>query len=186
MTDNRKISEKTTVLNEREMDMIVTRMAHEILEKNPDIDDIVLVGIVTRGVPLAKRMAKKIKKAVDVKVPVGEIDPTLYRDDVDQSAVFKEAMKSRIPSDITGKTIVLVDDVMYHGRTARAAMGALIRYGRPDVIQLAALIDRGHRKLPIHPDFVGRTIPTSSKEIVKVRLREIDNTDKVVIFKTEE
>jgi pyrimidine operon attenuation protein/uracil phosphoribosyltransferase len=142
-----------------------------------------LLGIRTRGVPLARRLASKIQEFEGVKIPTGTLDITLYRDDLTLVSTRPIVHKTEIPSDITGKTVVLVDDVLYTGRTVRAALDALVDFGRPSCIQLAVMIDRGHRELPIRADFVGKNVPTSRSEIILVRLSEIDHDERVIIGK---
>lgn len=161
----------------------LTRIAHEIIEKNKGIEDSVLVGVKTRGIFLAQRLAEKIKQIENQEIPVGELDITLYRDDLthkseDQQPILKG---SQLPVNITGKKVILVDDVLYTGRTVRAGLDALIDHGRPEVIQLAVLVDRGHRELPIRPDFVGKNVPTSKEELIAVHLQEVDEMDQVQI-----
>jgi len=164
------------------MNRALTRISHEILEKNKGGEDLVLVGIKTRGVPLAERIQEKIKQIEQITVPIGKLDITLYRDDLEQIAPDPELISTNIEVDITDKTIVLIDDVLYTGRTVRAAMDAVMDAGRPAQIQLAALIDRGHRELPIRADYVGKNIPTSEKELIVVHLLEEDNEDEVSIY----
>jgi pyrimidine operon attenuation protein/uracil phosphoribosyltransferase len=159
----------------------LTRIAHEILEKNRGTEHLALVGIHTRGVPLSQRLAAVIERVEGVKLPCGEIDITLYRDDVGRSRMRPEVRGTNIPFSVDDLRIVLVDDVLYTGRTVRAAMDALIDFGRPRSIQLAVLVDRGHRELPIRADYVGKNLPTARDEHVYVRLFERDGTDEVVI-----
>lgn len=178
------MKKKATVLDAPAMNRALTRMAHEILEKNKGADDLILVGIKTRGVPLAKRLQQKIKQIENITVPTGELDITLYRDDLEKvtSTDEPELKSSSINVDVSGKLVVLVDDVLYTGRTVRAAMDAVIDLGRPSQIQLGVLIDRGHRELPIRADYVGKNIPTSEKEIIVVQLDEVDEDDHVSIY----
>ncbi|MBV9120578.1 MAG: bifunctional pyr operon transcriptional regulator/uracil phosphoribosyltransferase PyrR [Chloroflexi bacterium] len=157
----------------------LTRVAHEIIERNKGVRNLVLVGMRTRGIPLARRLADKLDELEGVQVPVGELDITLYRDDIGLRAMQPLVGSTAIPVDVSGKVIVLVDDVLFTGRSVRAALDALIDYGRPRAIQLAVLVDRGHRELPIRPDYVGKNVPTSLSEDVAVRLREIDGVDAV-------
>lgn len=164
----------------------LTRIAHEIVEKNKGMDNVVLVGIRTRGVPIAERIAAQIEEIEGAKPPVGILDITLYRDDLSTLSYQPIVHPTDLPVDITGKTIVLVDDVLYTGRTIRAALDALIDMGRPKKIQLAVLIDRGHRELPIRADFVGKNVPTASREAVSVQLSSIDSAEKVVIREIKE
>ena len=164
----------------------LTRISHEIVEKNKGVENIVLVGIRTRGVPIAERLAENIAKIEGQKPPVGVLDITLYRDDLSTLAYQPIVRPTELPVDITGKTVVLVDDVLYTGRTIRAALDAIIDNGRPKTIQLAVLVDRGHRELPIRADFVGKNVPTSSREVVSVQLQNTDNDEKVVIREIKE
>jgi len=163
----------------------LTRIAHEILEKNAGTEDLVLIGIRRRGVPLASRLAEKIKEIEGTSIPLGILDITLYRDDLSQLDYHPQVRKTEVPFSITDKKVVMVDDVLYTGRTVRAAMDALMDLGRPKLIQLAVLIDRGHRELPIRADFVGKNVPTSRKEVIKVSLIEIDGEDKVTIVEKD-
>jgi pyrimidine operon attenuation protein / uracil phosphoribosyltransferase len=163
----------------------VARLAHEIVERNHGVDDLVLVGLRTRGVPLAHRLQKAIADFEGSSVPLGDLDITLYRDDVHRRAP-RSLSPTSIPVDISDKTVILVDDVLYTGRTIRAALDALIDLGRPRAIQLVCLVDRGHRELPIRPDYVGKNVPTSRDEKVAVRLEEIDGTDEVVLIEAAE
>lgn len=172
------------ILSAEDIRRALVRIAHEIAERNEGIQDVVLVGIRRRGAPLAERIAAAIADFEGQSVPVGQLDITLYRDDLGLRGPAPLVRKTSIQSDITGRVVVLVDDVLYTGRTVRAALDALADLGRPARIQLAVLVDRGHRELPIRADFVGKNVPTSQEERVKVRLAEIDNdTDAVVIVK---
>jgi pyrimidine operon attenuation protein/uracil phosphoribosyltransferase len=157
-------------------------MSHELLERNAGVDGLVLVGIRTRGVPLARRVASQISQLEGMAMPYGELDITLYRDDLDRARP-RPPRASSLPTDIGGRTVVLVDDVLYTGRTIRAAMDALMDFGRPRAIQLLVLVDRGHRELPIRPDFVGKNVPTARHEAIEVRLQEIDGLDTVLLRK---
>ena len=157
------------------------RIAHEIIEKNKGTADLCIVGIRNRGVFIAKRIAECVKKIENIDVPVGALDITLYRDDLALASGQPLVRKTEIDFDINNQNLVLVDDVLYTGRTIRAALDALIDFGRPKSIQLAVLVDRGHRELPIRADFVGKNIPTSNKESVEVRLKESDGNDEVLI-----
>jgi pyrimidine operon attenuation protein/uracil phosphoribosyltransferase len=159
----------------------LTRIAHEIVEKNRGAEGLVLVGIQRKGVPLAARLRELIAGFEGVEVPVGTLDITLYRDDA--LAKPHEVRATQIPVDVTGKTVVLVDEVFFTGRTIRAALGAVMDHGRPAMIQLAVLVDRGHRELPIRPDYVGKNLPTARREHVDVRLRELESEDGVYIEK---
>lgn len=169
------------ILSPEELRRTLRRLASEILEKTRDLSQLVLIGIYTRGVPLANLLACQIQGLEKVNVPVGALDITFYRDDLDQIGLRTPA-KTNIPFDLTGKTVVLVDDVIFKGRTARAALNAVNEYGRPEVIRLAVLVDRGHRQVPIHPDFIGKQLPTAAEEIVKVYLQEIDGRDGVELI----
>ncbi len=159
----------------------IVRISHEIIEKNKGVENVVLVGIRTRGVPIAERIAEAIERIENAKVPVGMLDITLYRDDLSTLAYNPIVHGTEIDIDLTGKVVVLVDDVLYTGRTIRAALDAIIDMGRPKAIQLAVLIDRGHRELPIRADFAGKNVPTSHKEAVDVSLAEEDGVDEVAI-----
>jgi pyrimidine operon attenuation protein/uracil phosphoribosyltransferase len=170
------------ILSAEEIRRIITRLASQIVEKSGDLSQIVLVGIYTRGVSLAQLLANQIEILEQIQVPVGAIDITFYRDDLDRIKT-RTPEKSKIPFDLTGKTVILVDDVIYKGRTIRAALNAVTEYGRPQVIRLLVLVDRGHRELPIHPDFIGKKLPTASEEQVKVYLQEIDGRDGVELIK---
>ncbi|SKA02568.1 bifunctional pyr operon transcriptional regulator/uracil phosphoribosyltransferase PyrR [Selenihalanaerobacter shriftii] len=172
---------KKDILSEKDMQRALTRIAHEILEKNNGLEDLAIIGIRTRGVPLARRIADKIGEIEGEEVADGILDITLYRDDLTTVAQQPIVHQTEIPFDITDKKVVLVDDVLYTGRTVRAALDALVDLGRPNVIQLAILIDRGHRELPIRPDFVGKNLPTSTGEVVEVKLKEVDGEDIVVL-----
>lgn len=178
--------EKARVLDAEGLQRSVVRIAHEILEKNKGTQDLCLVGIRTRGAVLAERLAAAIERIDGIKVPVGILDITLYRDDLTLADGQPVVRKTEIPFDIDQRNLVLVDDVLFTGRTVRAALNALADFGRARVIQLAVLIDRGHRELPIRADFVGKSIPTSRKESVEVRMRESDGVDAVVIVENQE
>lgn len=173
--------EKTVIMDEQAIRRAVIRVAHEIIEKNKGVSDIILVGIRTRGVPLAERLVREIEQIEKKKVGVGVLDITLYRDDLSTLAYHPIVHGTNIPLDINGKTVILVDDVLYTGRTVRAALDALMDMGRPKAIQLAVLIDRGHRELPIRADYVGKNVPTSSREAVSVQLAATDRAEQVVI-----
>ncbi|WP_186577533.1 bifunctional pyr operon transcriptional regulator/uracil phosphoribosyltransferase PyrR [Aquibacillus kalidii] len=177
------MNKKATVLDTPAIKRALTRIAHEILERNKGVDDLMLVGIKTRGIPLANRLRDKIAEIEGVEIPIGEIDITLYRDDLSHQAESKEPkiQDTRIEG-ISGKKIVLVDDVLFTGRTVRAAMDAIVDHGRPSQIQLAVLVDRGHRELPIRADFIGKNIPTSHDEVIMVELGETDEQDQVSIY----
>ena len=162
----------------------VARLAHEVVERNQGVESVVLVGLRTRGLPLARRLQQRILEFEGVEVPLGELDITLYRDDVHQRAP-RPLSPTSMPVDISDKTVVLVDDVLYTGRTIRAAIEALFDYGRPQRVQLAVLVDRGHRELPIRPDYVGKNLPTARAERVNVELIEVDELDRVVLIHPE-
>ena len=176
-----RLVKKNVIMDAEAMRRAIVRIAHEIIEKNKGVENVILVGIRTRGVPLAQRIAKEIENIEKVKVPVGFLDITLYRDDLSTLAYNPIVHGTEIEFDIRGKVIVLVDDVLYTGRTIRAALDALIDMGRPKVIELAVLIDRGHKELPIRADFVGKNVPTAQKEIIDVTWKENDDIDEVVI-----
>jgi pyrimidine operon attenuation protein/uracil phosphoribosyltransferase len=169
------------LLQEGEILRAVTRIAHEILERNKGAGQLVLAGIAARGDDLARRLAAEIARIEGAEIPVGVLDITFYRDDIGLRAEAPEVRETRIPFDVTGKTVVLVDDVLFTGRTIRAAMDALMDFGRPRAIQLAVLVDRGHRELPIRADFVGKNVPTRNSELVRVLLKETDGTDAVEV-----
>jgi len=156
----------------------VNRLASEIIERSKSLENLVLLGIYTRGVPLARLLVEQIERLENHRVPLGALDITFYRDDLDSIGIRTPA-RTAVPVDLAGKTLVLVDDVIYSGRTIRAALNAVHDYGRPETIQLAVLIDRGHRQLPIHPDFVGKALPTAREEAVKVFLQATDGQDAV-------
>jgi pyrimidine operon attenuation protein/uracil phosphoribosyltransferase len=172
------------VMDADRMGRSLTRIAHEILERNRGVEDLAIVGIRTRGVPIAKRLAKAIHDIHGQEIPTGALDITLYRDDLMRTAVGAQPVirKTEIPFSIDDKRILLVDDVLYTGRTIRAALDALIEFGRPRVIQLVVLVDRGHRELPIKADYVGKNLPTSTSQSVQVHLTEIDGRDEVEIL----
>lgn len=169
------------VLGADDIRRATTRIAHEIVERHGGIDGLVLVGIRSRGVPLARRLAALIEQHEGASVPIGSLDITYYRDDLTRVAHAPIVRRSDLEAEVEGRTVVLVDDVLYTGRTVRAALDALTDRGRPHAVRLAALVDRGHRELPIRPDFVGKNLPTSPDEIVHVRLLETDDVDEVVI-----
>jgi len=179
-----RLEKKASLLDEAAIRRALTRIAHEILEKNKGTEGLTLVGIKTRGVPLAERLAKKISEIEGVDVPIGEVDITLYRDDLtkpnDQEEPEIKGMN--VKQDITNQKVILVDDVLYTGRTVRAAIDAIMDHGRPAQVQLAVLVDRGHRELPLRADFVGKNIPTSLDEVIGVNLSETDDTDEVSIY----
>ncbi|MCK5534068.1 bifunctional pyr operon transcriptional regulator/uracil phosphoribosyltransferase PyrR [bacterium] len=168
-------------MNKSEIDRTIKRMAHEIIEKNYGVEDLVIIGIQNRGVPLANRLAFKIKEIESVDIPVGVLDITLYRDDLNSAADQPIVRETKIPFNIDRKKIVLVDDVLFTGRTIRAALDELIDFGRPKLIRLAVLIDRGNREFPIQPDFVGKIFPASIKELICVELKEVDDNERVIL-----
>ncbi|ASK63565.1 bifunctional pyr operon transcriptional regulator/uracil phosphoribosyltransferase [Virgibacillus phasianinus] len=178
------MKEKTVVLDQPAINRALTRIAHEIVEKNKGGENLVLIGIKTRGIPLTKRLQDKIAQIENVTVPIGELDITLYRDDLEKKTATNEPELKDTNIDVllTNKNIILVDDVLFTGRTVRAAMDAVMDLGRPSQIQLAVLIDRGHRELPIRADYVGKNIPTSDKEVIVVKLDETDQLDQVSIY----
>nr|WP_300090527.1 bifunctional pyr operon transcriptional regulator/uracil phosphoribosyltransferase PyrR [Sedimentibacter sp.] len=171
---------KALIMDEKAIERAVFRIAHEIIEKNKGVDNVVLVGIKTRGWPLSLRFAKKIEEIEGSKVPVFPLDITYYRDDVEKDDMAPMSVKS-FDFDIKDKTVVLVDDVLYTGRTVRAALDAIVDRGRPKNVELAVLIDRGHRELPIRADFIGKNVPTSRSERISVLLEETDGTSQVLI-----
>lgn len=172
---------KNVIMDADAMRRAIVRIAHEIIERNRGVENVVLVGIRTRGVPIAERLAAAIREIEKVELPVGMLDITLYRDDLSTLAYNPVCHGTEIEFDVDGKTVILVDDVLYTGRTIRCALDAIIDMGRPKAIQLAVLIDRGHRELPIRADFAGKNVPTSHKEAINVYLAEQDGTDEVVI-----
>ena len=180
------LKEKAEIVDADGLRRIVTRIAHEIVERNKGVGDLVLVGIRRRGVPISARLGQKIKEFEGREPSQGSLDITLYRDDLSTVSHQPVVGASEIAVDINGKVVVLVDDVLYTGRTVRAAMDALIDFGRPRAIQLAVVIDRGHRELPIRADYVGKNVPTSKREVIGVKLSEIDGVDSVVIKETDE
>ncbi|MGH2539422.1 MAG: bifunctional pyr operon transcriptional regulator/uracil phosphoribosyltransferase PyrR [Actinomycetota bacterium] len=175
------MSARGTLLDAQDIRRAVTRIAHEIIEGGKGATDLVLVGIANRGDHLARRLAVEIERIEGSRVPVGVLDITFYRDDIGLRAEAPEVHETRIGVDITGRTVVLVDDVLYTGRTIRAAMDALTDFGRPARIRLAVLVDRGHRELPIRADFVGKNVPTRREDDVRVRVSELDGEDAVVV-----
>lgn len=177
---------KACILDEKAMMRSITRLAHEIIEKNKGVESIVLVGIYSRGVPLARLLAEHILEIEGIDVPVGSIDISLYRDDLTRLNENAHVSNTDIGFSINNKHVVLVDDVIYTGRTVRAAMDALMDIGRPKTIQLAVLVDRGHRELPIRPDYVGKNVPTSKKEMIKVSVKGFDAQNEVKIYHLEQ
>nr|WP_202630073.1 bifunctional pyr operon transcriptional regulator/uracil phosphoribosyltransferase PyrR [Clostridium botulinum] len=177
-----RVNLKAVIMDEVKIKRSITRISHEIIEKNKGGQDVVLVGIKRRGVPIAKRIAENIKNFEDIDIPVGILDISLYRDDLSELSEDPIVKNNKLDVDIKGKKIILVDDVIYTGRTARAAIQAIFDNDRPGKIQLAVLVDRGHRDLPIRPDYVGKNIPTSLSENILVELNEIDGNDSVKIL----
>ena len=177
----KNIVKKTSIMDADGIRRALIRIAHEITEKNKGVENVALVGIRTRGVPLAARIAEEIQKIENVKVPTGSLDITLYRDDLTTMGYNPVIHGTEIDFDVTGKHIVLVDDVLYTGRTIRAALDAIIDMGRPNSIQLAVLIDRGHRELPIRADYAGKNVPTSRRETIEVTLQEEGKADEVIL-----
>jgi pyrimidine operon attenuation protein/uracil phosphoribosyltransferase len=173
--------QKYVLMTTADVNRVLTRMASQVVENNPNLSDVLLVGIRRRGVPLAERIAAKIKEVDGVTVATGALDITLYRDDLSTVGDRPVVNKTELPADITGKTIILVDDVLYTGRTIRAALDELIDFGRPRRVQLAVLVDRGWRELPIQADYVGKTVATTADEIIKVMLPEFDEADQVIV-----
>jgi pyrimidine operon attenuation protein/uracil phosphoribosyltransferase len=171
------------VLTAEEIRRAIARIAHEVLERNQGAGDVILVGVQTRGVHLARRLAESIERFEGKRLEVGTLDPRLYRDDP-ESAARQPVKPTELPSNIEGRAVVLVDDVLYTGRTTRAALDALLDFGRPARVQLAVLVDRGHRELPVRADYVGKNIPTARDEQVQVRLQEADGEDSVILTRT--
>jgi len=169
------------VLSTDDIRRAIRRIAHEIIERNPDLGRLVLIGMRTRGVPIARRLAEAIRGIEGAEVPVGALDIGLYRDDLSRRSLKATLQPTDIPSDLAGRRVVLVDDVLFTGRSIRAALDAIIDFGRPESIQLAVLIDRGHRELPIRPDYVGKNIPTNANQDVQALLAEIDGRDEVLV-----
>jgi pyrimidine operon attenuation protein/uracil phosphoribosyltransferase len=180
------VREKAEILDADAVRRIITRISHEIVERNKGVEGVILVGIRRRGVPLAERMAAKIHEFEGKTVAKGSLDITLYRDDLSTVSHQPVVGSTEIPVDVNGKVVVLVDDVLYTGRTVRAAMDAIMDFGRPRSVQLAVIVDRGHRELPIRADFVGKNVPTSRREIIGVKVKELDGVDSVVIKEMED
>jgi len=182
----RNMKVKSKIADAQQIGRSVTRLAHEIIEQNKGASNLAVIGIKTRGDYLAKRISKKISEIEKISIPIGTLDITLYRDDVRQKLKLPELKGTEVLFDITDKDVILVDDVLYTGRTIRAALDALIDIGRPNTIQLAVLVDRGHRELPISANYVGKNVPTSLKETVIVHLEEIDNVDEILLGEEDE
>jgi pyrimidine operon attenuation protein/uracil phosphoribosyltransferase len=174
------LSEKV-LMTEEDIRRTLARIAHEIIERSKSLDDIVLIGMYTRGVPLAQRLAQKILKFSESKVPVGALDIIRYRDDLPHNENIPRVTRTEVPFSVVGKSVILVDDVLYTGRSIRAAMDGIIDLGRPRSIQLIVLIDRGHRELPIRADYVGKNVPSARDEEIAVKLKEVDGIDEVAI-----
>lgn len=173
--------EKAVIMDEAQMDRALKRIAHELMEKNKTLENAIILGIRTRGVPLSERLKKAIKEIHGIDIPIGVLDINLYRDDLTALTEQPVIYQTVIPGGVKGKKIILVDDVLYTGRTIRAALDSVIDMGRPEIIQLVVMIDRGHRELPIRADYVGKNVPTSKREKIDVQLKEIDGVDKVLI-----
>jgi len=179
-------TEKAVIMNQDEVSRAIRRMAHEVLEANGGTRDLVILGIQRRGVPLAGLLQEAIRTVEGVAVPMGAIDITFYRDDLSRLGPSPRVATTEMPIDVTEKVVILVDDVLYTGRTVRAALDVIMDWGRPRAIQLAVLVDRGHRELPIRPDYVGKNVPTSQKEIIKVRVLEFDGKQEVVVGEVQD
>ena len=180
------LNHKATVMDEKGMHQALRRIAHEIVERNKGLEKIALIGIRKRGVPLARHLKAYLNEIESFDIPFGILDITLYRDDLIERAEQPEVHTTDVPFDLTEKHVVLVDDVLFTGRTVRAAMDAMVDFGRPASIQLAVLVDRGHRELPIRADYVGKNVPSSRSELVEVRVKEIDDADRVDILERSE
>ena len=176
-----KLRQKGQIMSASEIDRTIVRLAHEVIEKNDGISDLVLVGIRRRGVPLAQRLGRIIERIEGTPVPIGMLDISLYRDDLSTVGPKPVIQKSELGCPVDDRNVVLVDDVLYTGRTTRAALDALVDHGRPRRVQLLVLIDRGHRELPIEASYIGKHVPTSSREIIEVKFREVDNDEQVLL-----
>jgi pyrimidine operon attenuation protein/uracil phosphoribosyltransferase len=174
-------AEKAVIMNASEMNRAIRRMAHEVTEANKGVENLVILGVQRRGVPLARKLAEAIKQVEGTELPQGALDITFYRDDLSTLGPAPQVSSTEMPFNVTGKIIILVDDVLYTGRTVRAALDVIMDWGRPEAIRLAVLVDRGHRELPIRPDFVGKNVPTSQREIIKVKVMEFDQKEEVVV-----
>ena len=179
-------AEKAVIMNASEITRAMKRMAHEIIEANKGVDNLVLLGIQRRGVPLARMLAEAIKQVEGYDVPQGALDITFYRDDLSTLGPSPQVSSTEMPFDVNEKIIILVDDVLYTGRTVRAALDVIMDWGRPQAIRLAVLVDRGHRELPIRPDYVGKNVPTSHKEVIKVKVEEFDGKQEVVVGEVQD
>jgi pyrimidine operon attenuation protein/uracil phosphoribosyltransferase len=180
-----EIQQKAQLMSASEVERTLIRLAHEIVEKNNGADDLTLVGIRRRGVPLAERLAKIIQRIEKKPVPVGTLDITLYRDDLSTLGAKPVVQETKIGAPVADRNVVLIDDVLYTGRTTRAAMDALFDEGRPKRLQLCVLIDRGHRELPVEASFIGRVVQTTENQIIEVKLREIDDAEKVLLMEKQ-
>ena len=178
--------EKAVIMNASEMKRAVRRMAHEIIEANKGTDNLVILGIQRRGVQLAQMVAEAIYQVENIEIPRGAVDITFYRDDLSTIGPTPQVSHTEVPFDVTERIVILIDDVLFTGRTVRAAIDEIMDWGRPKAIRLAVLIDRGHRELPIRPDFVGKNVPTSHKEIIKVRVGELDGKLEVVLGEVQD
>jgi pyrimidine operon attenuation protein/uracil phosphoribosyltransferase len=178
--------EKAVIMNEGEMRRAIRRMAHEVIESNKGTENLVLLGIQRRGVPLARLMAEVIQEVEGAEVPQGALDITFYRDDLSTLGPTPQVTHTSVPFDITDRIVILVDDVLYTGRTVRAALDEIMDWGRPKAIRLAVLVDRGHRELPIRPDFVGKNVPTSGKEVIKVKVPDFDDVMEVSVGEVQD
>lgn len=176
------MKQKTVLMDEVAVDRALSRIAHEIIERNKGVSDLALVGVITRGAPMAQMLADKIERFEGVKVPCGSVDISLYRDDIEEISEMPVVNGTNIDFDVKDKRVVLCDDVLYTGRTARAAMEAVLKLGRPKCIQLAVLVDRGHRELPLRADYVGKNVPTTLSEMIAVRFVPTDGEQNVVLF----
>lgn len=185
MREIMNLREKATILDHDGIRRALIRIAHEIIERNKGVEDVVLIGIRRRGVPLALRLAENVRQIEGSAVSVGFLDITLYRDDLTQLDYHPQLYRTEVSFSVTERNVILVDDVLYTGRTVRAAMDAIMDLGRPRSIQMVALIDRGHRELPIRADYVGKNVPTSSREVVSVQIEEIDGQEQVVILEKD-
>jgi pyrimidine operon attenuation protein/uracil phosphoribosyltransferase len=179
-------TEKAVIMNGDDVSRALKRMAHEVLEANSGTRDLVILGIQRRGVPLASLLREAIKSVEGDELPMGSIDITFYRDDLSKLGPSPRVATTEMPLDVTDKVVILVDDVLYTGRTVRAALDVIMDWGRPRAIQLAVLVDRGHRELPIRPDYVGKNVPTSHKEVIKVKVMEFDEKQEVVVGEVQD